>query len=40
MPGKIKPKQAVNLAQSLLRGEPNREQIALTIAGNKIREMI
>lgn len=40
MPGKIKPKQAVKLTKSLLRGQPNREQIALTIASDKIREMI
>jgi pyruvate dehydrogenase (quinone)/pyruvate oxidase len=40
MPGKIKPKQAAHLAESLLRGEPNREKIALTIAADKIREMI
>jgi pyruvate dehydrogenase (quinone) len=40
MPGKIKTKQAVHLTESLVRGEPNREQIALTIAADKIREMI
>lgn len=40
MPGKIKPKQAAHLAESLIRGEPNRERIAWTIASDKVREII
>jgi pyruvate dehydrogenase (quinone) len=40
MPGKIKPKQALHLAESLMRGEPNSEKIAWTIASDKVRQMI
>lgn len=40
MPAKIKPEQALKFAQSLLRGQPERERIALTVAEDKIREMI
>jgi pyruvate dehydrogenase (quinone)/pyruvate oxidase len=40
MPAKITVKQAAHFAESLIRGEPNRKKIALTIASDRIREMI
>ncbi len=40
MPGKVSARQAAKLAESLVRGEPNRGRIALTIASDKVREMI
>jgi len=40
MPGKIKPSQAARFAQSLARGTPNREKIVMTVASDKIRELI
>ena len=39
MPPKIEPKQAMHLAESLAKGEPNRKEIALTLIANKIKEM-
>lgn len=39
-PAKVSREQAMNLAQSLLRGQPNREKIALTVLSDKIREII
>jgi pyruvate dehydrogenase (quinone) len=40
MPPRIKPEQALHLAQSLLKGQPNREKIAMTILGDRVRELI
>jgi pyruvate dehydrogenase (quinone) len=40
MPPKITPDQAKKFAQSLIKGEPNREKIALTVASNTLRELI
>lgn len=40
MPPKVKPEQALHLAQSLLRGQPNREKIAMTILSDRVRELI
>ena len=40
MPGKVKAEQALHFAESLARGEPNREKIIATVAGDKIREMV
>lgn len=40
MPGKIKPDQAIKLAESLAKGEPNREKIMATIFEDKIRELV
>lgn len=40
MPAKIKASQALKLAESLLRGEPNRARIAFTAAHDKIRELV
>src|SRR5437868_8960023 len=37
MPAKIQPDQALHFAESLLRGEPNREKIALTVLADKVR---
>jgi pyruvate dehydrogenase (quinone)/pyruvate oxidase len=39
MPPKISLDQATKLAQSLIRGEPNREKIALTLLSDKVREL-
>jgi pyruvate dehydrogenase (quinone)/pyruvate oxidase len=40
MPAKITVEQARKFAQSLVRGEPNREKIALTVLADKVRELI
>ncbi len=40
LPGKIKADQALHFAESLARGEPNRKKIALTVAADKIRELV
>ena len=40
MPGKVKAEQALHFAESLARGEPNSSKIALTVASDKVREMI
>lgn len=40
MPPKVTVDQATKLAQSLIRGEPNREKIALTIAEDRVRELV
>jgi pyruvate dehydrogenase (quinone) len=40
MPAKVEPKQALHFAEALLRGEPNREKIAITALSDKVREMI
>jgi pyruvate dehydrogenase (quinone)/pyruvate oxidase len=32
--------QAKKFAQSLIKGEPNREKIALTVLADKVRELI
>ncbi|HEX8153669.1 MAG TPA: thiamine pyrophosphate-dependent enzyme, partial [Thermoanaerobaculia bacterium] len=40
MPPKIKPEQAVHLAEALAKGEPNRKEIVLTLLGDKVREMV
>jgi pyruvate dehydrogenase (quinone)/pyruvate oxidase len=40
MPPKTTPEQAVHFAQALLKGEPNREKIALTVLSDKVRQMI
>lgn len=39
-PAKIKASQAAHFAEALLRGEPNREKIALTVLSDTVREMI
>jgi len=40
LPGKIKAEQALRFAESLARGEPNRSRIALTVASDKVRELV
>lgn len=40
MPPKVTAKQARQFAESLLRGEPHRGAIALTVLSDKVREMI
>lgn len=40
MPAKVSFKQAKQFAKSLAKGEPNRSKIALTIAADKVKEMI
>jgi len=40
LPPKATADQAAKFAKSLLRGEPNRGKIALTVASDKVREMV
>jgi pyruvate dehydrogenase (quinone) len=40
MPAKITVDQAAKFAKSLVRGEPNREKIVLTILSDKVRELV
>jgi pyruvate dehydrogenase (quinone)/pyruvate oxidase len=40
LPGKVTVEQATKFAQSLLRGEPNRDKIAWTVLGDRVREMV
>jgi len=40
LPPKINLEQARKFATSLVRGEPNREKIALTVLGDRVRELI
>jgi pyruvate dehydrogenase (quinone) len=40
MPPKVTVDQATKFAKALLRGEPNREKIALTVASDKVRELV
>jgi pyruvate dehydrogenase (quinone) len=40
MPPKVSAKQTARFAQSLIRGEPNRDKIALTVLSDKVRELV
>jgi pyruvate dehydrogenase (quinone)/pyruvate oxidase len=40
LPASIRADQALHFAESLARGEPNRTKIALTVASDKIRELV
>jgi len=40
LPPKITMEQARKFALALLRGEPNRERIALTVLGDRVRELV
>jgi len=40
MPAKITTDQALHFATSLLRGEPNRAKIALTVLADKVRQLV
>lgn len=39
-PAEITPEQAVKFAEALIRGEPNRTRIALTVLSDKVRELL
>ena len=40
MPAKITPTQALHFAESLIKGEPNRQQIAMTVLADRVRELV
>ncbi|MGH6887215.1 MAG: thiamine pyrophosphate-dependent enzyme, partial [Geminicoccales bacterium] len=40
LPAKITVEQAAMFAKSLLRGQPNRDRIALTVLGDRVRELV
>jgi len=40
LPAKITLEQARKFATALVRGEPNREKIALTVLGDRVRELV
>jgi pyruvate dehydrogenase (quinone) len=40
LPAKITAAQATHFAKALVKGEPNREKIALTVFGDKVRELV
>jgi len=40
MPPKVTAEQARKFAMSLVRGEPNREKIALTVLADRVRELV
>jgi pyruvate dehydrogenase (quinone)/pyruvate oxidase len=40
MPPKVTRNQVLKFAESLLRGEPNREQVALTALRDRVRELV
>jgi pyruvate dehydrogenase (quinone)/pyruvate oxidase len=40
LPAKITVEQAAKFARALLRGEPNREKIAWTVLGDRVREIV
>jgi pyruvate dehydrogenase (quinone)/pyruvate oxidase len=40
MPPKITMEQAAHFAESLVKGEPNRKEIALTVLSDKVRELV
>ena len=40
LPAKITLDQARKFATALVRGEPNREKIALTVLGDRVRELV
>ena len=40
LPAKVTADQALHFAESLARGEPNRDKIALTALSGKLRELI
>jgi pyruvate dehydrogenase (quinone) len=40
LPAKVTLDQATKFATSLIRGEPNREKIALTVLGDRVRELV
>jgi pyruvate dehydrogenase (quinone) len=40
MPAKVTFEQAANFAKALVRGEPDRDKIALTVLGDRVREVV
>jgi pyruvate dehydrogenase (quinone)/pyruvate oxidase len=40
LPAKVTLEQAAQFAKSLVRGEPNRERIALTVLSDTVRELV
>jgi pyruvate dehydrogenase (quinone)/pyruvate oxidase len=40
MPPKVELEQAAHFAQALIRGEPNRGKIALTVLADRVRELV
>jgi pyruvate dehydrogenase (quinone) len=40
MPPKVTAEQAGRFAQSLVKGQPNRDKIALTVLSDKVRELV
>lgn len=40
MPAKITVKQATHFAEALVKGEPNRDKVAYTVFGDKVRETV
>jgi pyruvate dehydrogenase (quinone)/pyruvate oxidase len=40
MPPKITSKEAEKFAEALVRGEPNRTKIALTVASDEVHELV
>ena len=40
MPPKVTVDQTIKLAEALAKGTPNRKKIALTIASDKVRELV
>jgi pyruvate dehydrogenase (quinone)/pyruvate oxidase len=40
MPPKVTAKQVGRFAQSLVKGEPNRDKIALTVLSDTVRELV
>jgi pyruvate dehydrogenase (quinone)/pyruvate oxidase len=40
MPAKVTVSQALKLTEALIRGEPNRLEIAITNAYDKVRELV
>src|ERR671924_56404 len=40
MPPKVTADQAMKFAESLVKGQPNREKIALTVLSDKVRELV
>ena len=40
MPPKVTAKQAAKFGESLIKGQPNRDKIALTVLSDKVRELV
>jgi pyruvate dehydrogenase (quinone)/pyruvate oxidase len=40
LPPKIMPEQAMHFAEALVRGEPNREKLALTVMSETVRQVV